>query len=94
MIKFCRTDLRVYLRVTSRYTSKERTWTDIRLPSKWSRSISHEILMKRERKEKAESNEKKCWRERGHRKEKRDPKEALNDKGPIRTEVGARAPLS
>lgn len=50
--------------------------------------------MKRERKEKAESNEKKCWRERGHRKEKRDPKEALNDKGPIRTEVGARAPLS
>lgn len=28
------------------------------------------------------------------RREKRDPKEALNDKSPIRTEAGARAPLS
>lgn len=90
MIKFRRIDLvlhRVYF---------ERSLGSVfglPAPGKWSRSISHEIL--NEKRKKAESNEKKKKNAREDiRREKRDPKEALNDKSPIRTEAGARAPLS
>lgn len=55
---------------------------------------SRETRKERESLESKESNEKKMVeRTRASKGEKRDPKEALNDKGPIRTEVEARAPL-
>lgn len=84
----------IYLRVTSCYISKERFDRYSIAFKMESFDLSWNSRETRKERENLESNEKKMVeRTRASKGEKRDPKEALNDKGPIRTEVEARAPL-